>query len=449
MRLPLQELTASHRDNPDDRQEPKVTHGYTLVSNIPFREVCKTIRDAVDRDAAEAVGQSPSPILVSLENHCDRDGQLRLVQIMKEVWEDRLLSLPAREQQVGEPARLCDLGAKIAVIVEYHLPDEANDPDSSSSSSSSSDSEEEKQARKEYEAKKQATPPSIIIPELAELGVYGQSVKPRDTLWYTDGKIKDGPPEHHLINISESGLAPHAAGHAAEIAQHNARHLMRIFPKGTRISSRNLSPVPFWAVGAQICALNWQTFGASMQLNEALFAGTAGYVLKPASLRAGGSGIPALGARRKSLRLRVIGATDVPLPPGRETDSLKPYLTCTLLQPGSGTELVKVKRKTAAYHQRKILNLPFLAALGLGGENAAVTDPIWEETLEWEFDDDELVFVRMFVKSDDSFASNPILAVAAVRLLYVQPGWRFVRMLDLKGHETACSVLVNFEVGDI
>jgi phosphatidylinositol phospholipase C delta len=449
LRLPLQELTASHRDNPDDRQEPKVTHGYTLVSNIPFREVCKTIRDAVDREAADAVGQSPSPILLSLENHCDRDGQLRLVQIMKEVWEDRLLSLPAQEQQAGEPARLCDLGAKIAVIVEYHLPGEANDPDSSSSSSSSSDSEEEKQARKEYEAKKQATPLPIIIPELAELGVYGQSVKPRDTSWYTDGKIKDGPPEHHLINISETGLAPHAAGHAAEIAQHNARHLMRIFPKGTRISSRNLSPVPFWAVGAQICALNWQTFGASMQLNDALFAGTAGYVLKPASLRAGGSGIPALGARRKSLRLRVIGATDVPLPPGRETDSLKPYLTCTLLQPGSGTELVKVKRKTAAYHQRKILNLPFLAALGLGGENAAVTDPIWDETLEWEFDDDELVFVRMFVKSDDSFASNPILAVAAVRLLYVQPGWRFVRMLDLKGHETACSVLVNFEVGDI
>lgn len=29
---------------------------------------------------------------------------------------------------------------------------------------------------------------------------------------------------------------------------------MRVFPKGTRISSKNLQPVPFWGVGAQICA---------------------------------------------------------------------------------------------------------------------------------------------------------------------------------------------------
>ena len=29
---------------------------------------------------------------------------------------------------------------------------------------------------------------------------------------------------------------------------------MRVYPKGTRISSNNLNPVPFWGVGAQISA---------------------------------------------------------------------------------------------------------------------------------------------------------------------------------------------------
>ncbi|KAL2142040.1 hypothetical protein VTI28DRAFT_1610 [Corynascus sepedonium] len=440
-------------DNTDDPTEPKVTHGYTLVSNIPFRAVCETVRDVIDHEAAAPVvqGYAPAPILVSLENHCDKDGQLRLVQIMKDVWGERLLSAPVRrkgheEQDGGEPIRLADLGSKIAVIVEYHLPDE---PEDSSSSSSSDDSDEEKQAREEYKARKKATPPSIIIPELAELGVYAQSVKPRDDSWYIEGKIRDGPPEHHLINVSESGLASHMEDHAAEIARHNARHLMRVYPKGTRVSSRNLSPIPFWAIGAQICALNWQTFGASMQLNDALFAGTAGYVLKPPALRHGGSGtLLAPGARRKKLRLHVAGATDVPLPTGRDDDDLKPYLTCTLLQPGSGTELIKVKRKTKAYHRRNALTMRLLGPAGVAGENPMQKDPVWDEVLEWEFDDNEMVFVRMLIKSEVSFSSNPVLAVAAVRLVYVQPGWRFVRMLDLRGHETTCSLLVNFEVQD-
>ncbi|KAK3309298.1 1-phosphatidylinositol-4,5-bisphosphate phosphodiesterase delta-3 [Chaetomium strumarium] len=444
-------------DNPDDPKEPKVTHGYTLVSNIPFRAVCETVRDVVDLEATSppVQGYSPAPILVSLENHCDHSGQLRLVQIMKQVWGDRLLSAPVREkgheeQEGGEPVRLEELGSKIAVIVEYHLPDEADDSSDSSDSSSSSDSEEEeKQARKKYKTKKKAAPPPIIVPELAELGVYAQSVKPRDTSWFTDGKIKDGPPRHHLVNMSESRVASHMTEHAVEIAQHNARHLMRVFPKGTRISSHNLSPITFWAIGAQICALNWQVFGASMQLNDALFAGTPGYVLKPAALRPGGSGNPSSQAPRKMLQLRVAGATDIPLPEGRDVDEIKPYLTCTLLQPGSGPDPIKVKRKTAPYHRRRIAPLPFLG-LGRGERgNPENTDPVWDETLEWEFVDDELVFVRMLIKSDDSFSSNPILAVSAVRLVYVEPGWRFVRMLDLRGHETQCSLLVKFEVRDV
>ena len=44
---------------------------------------------------------------------------------------------------------------------------------------------------------------------------------------------------------------------------------------------------------------------------------------------------------------------------------------------------------------------------------------------------------------------NPILVVASVRLLYVESGWRFVRMLDLKGHETPCSLLVKFDIHDV
>jgi phosphatidylinositol phospholipase C delta len=220
------------------------------------------------------------------------------------------------------------------------------------------------------------------------------------------------------------------------IAKHNSQHLMRVFPKGTRISSRNLLPVPFWGLGAQICALNWQTFGASMQINEALMAGSGGFVLKPAPLRTGGDGNLNTG-RRKRLRLHVAGATDVP----HVEDDIKPYLTCTLVHP-SELENLPPKRKTAPYKSHKVTSF-------LHRENSPAADPIWNETLDWEYDDNELVFLRLLIKSDESFAKNPLCAVAAVRLMYVAPGWNFIRMLDLKGHETTCTLLVRFEFEDL
>lgn len=421
-------------DNPD---EPKVTHGYTLVSNIAFRAVCETIREVVDREAASEA-TTAAPILLSLENHCGPAGQRRLVEIMKEVWGHRLLAAPVHADAPNpeDHATLEELASKVVVIVEHHIPDEADsDSDSSSSSSSSDDDDDsekkqEKQARQDYKeaSKKKAAVAAIIVPELAALGVYAQSVKPSGGSWFGAGGLRNGP-HHHLINVSETGLAAHLPASAADIARHNARHLMRVYPKGTRVSSRNLEPVPFWGLGAQICALNWQTFGAGMQLNEALFAGTAGFVLKPDALRA--SSTSATKAPSKVLRLRVAGATDVPLPAGRAAGDVKPYLTCTLQQPGGST-----KRKTAACRVED------------GGSGEGTFSAAWDETLEWRFTDDELVFVRLLVKSDDSFSSNPVLAAAAVRLLYVVPGWVFVPMLDLKGHQTKCSLLVRFDVED-
>ncbi|KAF4822780.1 1-phosphatidylinositol 4,5-bisphosphate phosphodiesterase 1 [Colletotrichum tropicale] len=425
-------------DNPDNKDEPKVTHGYTLVSHIPFRAVCETIRDVIDQEARDP--NPAAPILLSLENHCNPEGQMRLVHIMKEVFGDRLLSKAVREkghaeQEGDNPVRLEELGNKVVLIVEYHFPGEPDD----SSSSSDDEDEEERKNHEAYKAKKKAAPKTLIVPELEALGVYAQSVKPVDNSWYED-ILKDGP-HHHLINVSESGLASHMPEASDKISRHNAQHLMRVFPKGTRISSKNLHPAPFWGVGAQICALNWQTFGASMQLNEALFSGSEGFILKPAALRAGGSGHLDSGGKKK-LRLHVGGATDVPIPSKRDDDEpIKPYLTCTLVHPHD-LSMEPPKRKTAGYRQHKLTG--FLHK----GENPPPTEPLWDETLEWEYQDNEMVFLRMLIKSDDSFAKNPMLAVGAVRLAYTVPGWVFIRMLDLKGRETTCSILVRFEIVD-
>ncbi|KAH8680649.1 putative 1-phosphatidylinositol-4,5-bisphosphate phosphodiesterase 1 [Xylariales sp. PMI_506] len=417
-------------DNSDDKDEPKVTHGYTLVTHIPFRSVCETIRDVVDQEASVArdePGYRTSPVFISLENHCTAHGQLRMVEIMKEVWGDRLLSKPVRQKAhleqegQGDPVTLEDLGNKILLIVEYHFGEEVEYKDGEPVTSTETDDKEK-------------IPKNAIIPELAELGVYAQSVKPVDNSWFEDAELKNGPP-HHLINVSETQLAAHLPANDKKISIHNSRYMMRVFPKGTRIESTNMKPVPFWGTGAQICALNWQHFGVSLQLNEALFSGTDGYVLKPPALRSGGSGKPDAGKKLR-LFLHVAGATNVPVAPGREADSIKPYLTCTLVHPDNiGDDFPK--SKTEPYKQHR---LGFFHR----GENPPPTDPVWDQTLEWEYEENDLAFLRFMIKSDDSFAVNPILAVSAVRLLYASSEWNFIRMLDLQGRETTCALLVKF-----
>ena len=428
-------------DNDDNEDEPKVTHGFTLVSSISFRAVCNTIRDVLVREK-EAGGAAP--ILISLENHCSPHGQRRMVEIMKEVFGDLLLDQTVPIEGLSEASHppLAALQSKVVVMVEYHLPEEADsESDSSDSESGSDDDEEEKQGREEYKRKKEEAGPSIIIPELAALGVYAQSVKPKDNSWYDPGILADGP-HHHLINVSETQLSTHLPAHGAEIAVHNSKHLMRVYPKGTRISSKNLNPVPFWGLGAQVCAMNWQTFGRSMQLNDALFSGTDGYVLKPAALRAGGNGTLTRAGVKKTLRLRVAGATDVPVPAGRGADDpIYPYLTCTLHHPDqlSGKP---PKRKTDAYEPRESAFSSKTA-----WAKSPPEEPVWDQLLEWEYDDNDLVFLRMLLKSDDGLSKNKTLCVAAERVAYLVSGWSFVRMLDLHGHESTCSILVWFDFG--
>lgn len=429
----------------NDPMEPKVTHGFTLVSNISFRNVCETVRDAIDKETRERASRRlppAPPILLSLENHCSPAGQKRLAEIMQEVFGERLAIVGDQVDHV----RLETLQGKVCCIVEHYIPD-ATAPESSDDSDDSGDSdsddekderrknesEEDKAARKEYREKVKNAPPPPIIPELAAIGV-AASVKPSNTSWFEDTLLNG--PLRHLINVSESALVKFLPAEALKIAAHNAKHLMRVYPHGLRVSSANLPPVPFWGIGAQICALNWQTFGGSMQINEALFSGTDGYVLKPAALRQGGVG--GLPAAKKRLRLRVAGANDI-----APRDKLTPYVTCTLVHPNNIADKPP-KRKTSGYRFEEVCKCKWLE----GAENPPTTDPVWDETLEWEYDDNDLTFLRVLIKSDDKFASNPTLAVAAVRLLYVQQGWSFLRLLDLQGHETRTTLLVHIQVED-
>lgn len=46
-----------------------------------------------------------------------------------------------------------------------------------------------------------------------------------------------------------------------QVEKHNLRHLMRVYPGLTRVTSNNFDPTVFWKKGVQMVALNWQTYG--------------------------------------------------------------------------------------------------------------------------------------------------------------------------------------------
>lgn len=117
---------------------------------------------------------------------------------------------------------------------------------------------------------------------------------------------------------------------------------MRAFPSGMRVRSDNLDPAVFWRKGVQLVALNWQRWDQGMMLNEAMFAGSEGWVLKPNGYRgkkisASAPGIStesqanAIAHKTLTLNIEVLAAQDIPLPlDGTKPDGFHPYVKCEL-----------------------------------------------------------------------------------------------------------------------
>jgi phosphatidylinositol phospholipase C delta len=83
--------------------------------------------------------------------------------------------------------------------------------------------------------------------------------------------------------------------------------MRRVYPKGLRITSSNLRPHIFWGAGSHVVALNWQTYDSGMQINEAMFVGTPGWVMKPDWMRIPGSGDHAASERRMKIHGKIVG----------------------------------------------------------------------------------------------------------------------------------------------
>lgn len=113
-----------------------------------------------------------------------------------------------------------------------------------------------------------------VAKEMSDLIIYFRSVPFKDKDWVF----------YEMSSFSETKADKYFNQQYPQIClKYHRNQISRVYPKGQRLDSSNFNPVPFWNVGSQMIALNYQTPDKPMQLNQAKFRdnGASGYILKP------------------------------------------------------------------------------------------------------------------------------------------------------------------------
>ncbi|QPH02326.1 hypothetical protein C2857_006535 [Epichloe festucae Fl1] len=398
--------------------EPRVLHGYTLTKEVSFRRVCEAIRDS-------AFAVSDLPLLISLEVHCGAEQQIMMANIMKEAWKGMLVN--DDEIKDGVLPSPQELKRKVLIKVKYAPPD-APAPDVDSG-------EDDRLPSETAPAKK----PSKIVQELSKLGVYTRAVS------FKSWTQPEASMPTHIFSLAEKKFMEHREKHGKELFDHNRDYLLRAYPSGLRIRSSNLMPTVFWGSGAQVVALNWQQTDAGMMLNEGMFSGTGGYVLKPQGYRSNlrpGSTPTSVTYEKLHLSITFLAAQNLPLPPGDKVGrKFHPYVKTELHVDACDSHALGRPPSNDDSHDSEIRHKARTKThkgtdIDLGQQQISFHDV--DGLIK------ELTFVRFTVR-DDELGIDDLAAWACVRLDRLGQGFRFIHLLDSKGRLTEGTILVKVE----
>merc|ERR1719317_93690 len=68
-------------------EEPHITHGYTMVNNLPAKEVIQAIAEC-------AFKTSEYPLILSFENHCNPKQQAKIAEYCRKYFGEKMLDMP-------------------------------------------------------------------------------------------------------------------------------------------------------------------------------------------------------------------------------------------------------------------------------------------------------------------------------------------------------------------
>lgn len=298
---------------------------------------------------------------------------------------------------------------------------------SSSSDLSSSDEETSRIEGKPRRKEDKKAGVSKITPELSDLVVYTCSVP------FKSFEQAAKSPATNMSSFSESDALRHIKDSGVYFVRHNSHHLSRIYPSGQRLHSSNYNPQEMWNAGCQIVALNFQTPGEQMDLNQGRFLqnGECGYILKPAFLCQPDStfnpenvgGGP--GHRPVMLTVRVISAQQLPKPEWDKPSSIvDPQVWVEI----HGAPIDNNKKKTH-YVENNGFN------------------PRWDCTFNFTVHVPDLALIRFLVEDHDYTSRNDFLGQFTLPLTSVRTGYRHVRLLKMDGSSLSpASLFIHVKV---
>ncbi|XP_042248864.1 1-phosphatidylinositol 4,5-bisphosphate phosphodiesterase delta-3-A [Thunnus thynnus] len=397
-----------------DKGEPVIYHGHTLTSKVLFKEVIETINQY-------AFKASPYPLILSLENHCSVEQQAVMAKHLRTILGSKLLTKPLSGQLQKNLPSPEELKGCILVKGKKHIPHLGQLGRTSSFASSSGSDDEQASSIKNTPKRVPAKVCPKLSPELSELVVYCRSV-PFSGFENTSEKLPN-----EMSSFSESDALRLIKDSGKLFVRHNSRQLSRIYPSGQRLQSSNYDPQDMWNGGCQMVALNFQTSGEQMDLNQGRFLpnGHCGYVLKPSFLcsatsnfnpenTGGGPGhIPT------QLTIRVISAQQLP--------KINTEKASSIVDPQVWVEIHGVAIDNAKNKTHRIDNNGF--------------NPQWNCTLSFPLQVPELALVRFVVEDHDHTSKNGFVGQFTLPFISLRTGYRHVHLLKADGSSLSPATL--------
>ncbi|XP_010750245.2 1-phosphatidylinositol 4,5-bisphosphate phosphodiesterase delta-4 [Larimichthys crocea] len=404
--------------------EPIVYHGHTLTSKILFRDIISTLKEY-------AFKVSDFPVILSLENHCGVEQQTVMAQHLSQILGDTLLTTQLDEQVPQELPSPQELKGKILLKakkiggLEECLDDTLTDEVSDEEEIANNDDSEDPPAEN-HNAK---TSKSKLSRELSDLVVYCKSVH-----FHGFEHARLHAKCYEMSSFSESKAKRLAKEAGADFVQYNTRQLSRIYPSGLRTDSSNYNPQEMWNVGCQIVALNFQTAGLEMDLNDGLFRqnGCCGYVLKPDFMRDGNTQFspekPEERQGYKPLRLSIQVISGQQLPKVNQKEG-------SIVDPLVRVEIYGVSQDQNKEETSHINNNGF--------------NPVWNESLNFVIHTPELALVRFVVEDYDKASRNDFMGQFTLPFTCIQAGYRHIHLLSKDGTPIPpSSLFVNISISE-
>ncbi|XP_069568981.1 1-phosphatidylinositol 4,5-bisphosphate phosphodiesterase beta-1-like [Brachyistius frenatus] len=415
-------------------EEPVITHGFTMTSEIPFKEVIEAIAEC-------AFKTSPFPVILSFENHVDSlKQQAKMAEYCRSIFGEALLIDPLDKYPLESGAPLPspqELMGKILIKnKKSHKPDtkrltdqpanQSNEPLSPSNNTGEMEAESEEDDDDEDDDGKKgsAEREAVATEEMSTLVNYVQPTK-----FNSFEASKKAARCYHMSSFVETKALEHLTKSPVEFVEYNKSQLSRIYPKGTRVDSSNFMPQLFWNAGCQLVALNYQTIDFSTQLNLFVFEynGRSGYRLKPEFMR-------------------------------RPDKHFDPFAENTVDGIVANTLSVKIisgqfvtERRVGVYVEVEMFGLPAdtrrKALKTKTSQNNNAINPVWDE--------EPIVFKKVILptlaslriaafEEGGKFIGHRIIPVSAIR-----PGYRYIGLRNEKNQSLILpAVFVYIEVKD-